>query len=58
MATYKIIRFYYPSQDKANEVMQTGLTLDEAQEHCNDPSTREDGVYFDGYTEELEVPFE
>jgi len=52
MTTYKIIRFYHPSQEKENETVRTGLTLEEAQAHCKDPSTREDDVYFDGYDEE------
>ena len=52
MTTYKIVRFYAPGQNKDNETMQTGLTLEEAQEHCQDPDTRVSGVYFDGYTEE------
>ncbi len=51
-ATYSIIRFYAPNQNKENEVIQTGLTLDEAKAHCNNPDTREAGVYFDGFTEE------
>ena len=49
---YKIIRFYHPSVDRENEVQRTGLTLEEAQEHCNDPATRKDNEFFDGYTEE------
>ena len=52
MERYEIVRFYAPSQNRDNEVMQTGLTLEEAREHCNDPETREEGVYFDGYREE------
>ena len=52
MATYKIIRFYHPSQERYNETRETGLTLEQAQAHCEHPSTREDGVFFDGYTEE------
>lgn len=51
-ATYSIIRHFAPSLEKENEVIDTGLTLEEAQEHCNDPDTREDGEWFDGYTEE------
>jgi hypothetical protein len=46
--TYCIVRFKF---DGDNEVVRTGLTLDEAQEHCNDPDTRGDG-WFDGYTAE------
>ena len=52
MSTYKIVRFYHPSQDRNNETIRTGLTLEEARAHCKDESTREDGVFFDGYTSE------
>jgi hypothetical protein len=50
--TYKILRFYSPRLKRDSEVIDTGLTLEEAQAHCEDPDTREEGVYFDGYTEE------
>jgi hypothetical protein len=50
--TYKIFRSFNPSLKRENETIKTGLTLEEAQEHCQDPNTREDGVWFDGYTEE------
>ena len=50
--TYSIIRFYHPSQDRENEVVQTGLTLEEAQTHCRRHDTKVEGVYFDGYAEE------
>lgn len=46
--TYKIIRFYV---NKPNKVMQTGLTLEEAQAHCQRDDTHGDG-WFDGYTKE------
>lgn len=49
MTTYKIVRFKF-QQD--SEVIRTGLSLEEAQEHCNDESTHGDG-WFDGYTEEV-----
>ena len=52
MTTYKIVRSYHPSLNQPSEVIDTGLTLAEAQAHCSDPSTREPGVYFDGYDEE------
>jgi len=48
--TYKIIRFY--KADRKPRVMQKGLTLKAAQAHCNDPKTRKEGVWFDGYDEE------
>lgn len=57
--TYKIRRFYaddtHPDHRK---VIETGLTLDEAQEHCNDEDTREYDpetgfvIWFDGYDKE------
>lgn len=46
--TYKIVRH---RQNDNNEVVRTGLTLDEAQAHCRDEDTHGDG-WFDGYTEE------
>lgn len=52
MSTYKIVRHFYPHLDKPNELIKTGLTEEEAQEHCSDPDTREEGEWFDGYTEE------
>ena len=46
--TYMIIRFYRESQ---STVIKRGLTLEQAQEHCNDPETAGDG-WFDGYESE------
>tara|TARA_R100000808_G_C2130759_1_gene140014 strand:- start:364 stop:561 length:198 start_codon:yes stop_codon:yes gene_type:complete len=50
--TYMIVRHFHPSQGRRNKVMLRGLTEKQAQEHCSDPRTREEGVYFDGYTKE------
>jgi len=49
-ATYSIVRFY-ADRGKEKEVTQTGLTLEEAREHCAREDTRGDG-WFDGYTKE------
>jgi len=49
---YKIIRMYFPELFQNSEVIKTGLTLKEAQEHCRREDTREEGVFFDGYEEE------
>jgi len=50
MALYNIIRFYKDSSHPNHrEVIDSGLTLEEAKEHCNDPETCEEGVYFDGF---------
>lgn len=63
--TYKIIRFY-ANMNIEKEVIVTGLSLKEAQAHCNDPETssrtckgrmgraltEKYGSWFDGYTEE------
>jgi len=52
MQTYKIIRFYFPDQAKEPETIREGLTLAEAQKHCQDDTTMEDDIYFDGYEAE------
>jgi hypothetical protein len=51
--TYKIIRNHQDTR-KASEVIETGLTLEEAQAHCRRPDTRgghaEAGTaWFDGF---------
>jgi len=48
MTTYKIIRFRF---EGTNRVVKSGLTLQEAQEHCSRDDTKGDG-WFDGYAEE------
>lgn len=42
---YKIIRFQFDGESK---VTKRGLTLEEAQKHCQSPDTSGDG-WFDGY---------
>jgi len=42
---YKIIRFRFEGKSRT---IATGLTLEEAQEHCQRADTRGDG-WFDGY---------
>jgi len=49
--TYNIVRFYHPSVGLEDNIVLEGLTLEEAQAHCQREDTREDGVYFDGYQE-------
>ena len=60
---YKIIRMYFKSRSR---VIERGLTLEEAQQHCRNPETssttctstagkrrtRSKGQWFDGYEEE------
>lgn len=64
-ATYRVYRHYLNAPGE-NELIATGLTLDEAQAHCKDPETSsstarsegglartaERGPWFDGYEEE------
>lgn len=50
MKTYRVVRFY--REDHPTETIKEGLTLEEAQAHCNDPTTRREGEWFDGYEEE------
>jgi hypothetical protein len=63
MNKYKIVRFF---QSGRKVTIATGLTLAQAQRHCNDPETssstctkaagkrrtRQHGAWFDGYTAE------
>jgi len=48
METFKVLCFTFAG---GNEVVLTGLTLDEAREHCKDPATSGDG-WFHGYESE------
>jgi len=48
METYKIIRF---KKYDENEVIKTGLTLEQAKEHCQDSDTQGEN-WFDGFEKE------
>ena len=48
MKTYKIIRFRFEGKSRT---IKKGLTLEEAQEHCQRDDTKGDGC-LDGYAEE------
>ncbi len=64
MPTYKIVRLFINTCD--TETVATGLTLEEAEEHCQNPETssktatspegkartENDGPWFDGFLEE------
>ena len=66
MTTYKVTRYYFNGGPDGDRVIRTGLTLDEAAEHCKDPETSSStaisaeaelhtslyGPWFDGMTEE------
>jgi hypothetical protein len=53
MSTYKIVRKYADFNHPDNDmVVDEGLTLEEAQEHCSDPDTSEKGVWFDSFYKE------
>tara|TARA_R100001594_G_scaffold129629_1_gene168315 strand:- start:538 stop:693 length:156 start_codon:yes stop_codon:yes gene_type:complete len=47
---YKIIRFF--QDERESQTIKRGLTLEEAQKHCQDPKTSGEG-WFDGYGEEI-----
>lgn len=67
MGTYKVIRFYENSP-AGRRVIRRGLTLEEAQAHCQDPETSSStctsrvgrartkrlGRWFDGYARDGE----
>ena len=46
--TYKIVRF---KRGSWSSIIKRGLTLEEAQKHCQDPKTKGKD-WFDGYTRE------
>ena len=62
---YQIIRMYQ-HPDRSSSVIRSGLTLEQAQEHCRDPETSSStatgtiatqrtatsGAWFDGYQED------
>jgi|LakMenEpi03Aug12_release.lakeMendotaPanAssembly.Ray.scaffolds.fasta_scaffold1420085_2 hypothetical protein len=48
--TYKVVRFY-KDISRANKVILTGLTLQDAKEHCKRDDTHSDD-WFDGYEKE------
>ena len=50
--SYKIFRSYAPHLNKECRIIKTGLTLKEAQDHCNREDTRKPGEWFDGYAKE------
>ena len=64
--TYKIIRFYRDDDFRNGTTVKKGLTLEQAQAHCQDPETSSStasgaealkhtdlyGPWFDGYKEE------
>ncbi len=72
MSTYKIVRFFHgkPGRDghlqSKKRTIETGLTLEQVQDHCEDPETssrtctntaglartRKHGAWFDGWYEE------
>ncbi len=50
--TYKIVRHYYPDSrgdHRRPRTIKRGLTLEQAQEHCQRDDTRKEGQWFDGY---------
>ena len=50
---YKIVRFFFDNNHPDHhKVIRSGLTLEEAQEHCQREDTREAGVWFDGYEDD------
>ena len=53
MTLYKIIRFY-KDEKIPSEVIAEGVSLKEAKAHCNDPTTRREGEWFDGYEKETD----
>jgi hypothetical protein len=40
---------FYRNRQRNRQTIHSNVTLEVAQLHCNDPRTRKEGVYFDGY---------
>ena len=54
-STYKVVRFYFDKNDPGHlDVVESGLTLEQARTHCKRADSREAGVWFDGYDNENE----
>lgn len=56
LGSYSVVRYWHPDARKSPELIRSGLTLEQAQEHCKDPETsNKTGPthtwYFDGFTE-------
>jgi len=49
--TYRIVRFF-ADESKPSKVIKEGLSLQEAKDWCNDPTTHKKGEWFDGFREE------
>lgn len=50
--SYRVVRFHFDTDHPDHrKVIAEGLSLDEAQDHCNDERTHGPG-WFDGYEEE------
>ena len=50
MNKYFIYR-YFQKEGKQKQLIASGLSLAEAQKHCQDPATAKAGKWFDGYTD-------
>jgi len=49
--SYAIYR-YFAKEGRQPKFIKGGLTLNQAQDHCNREDTHKEGVWFEGYTEE------
>ena len=46
------MRYYAPHIDRKPVKQQGGLTLEQAQKHCQLETTRKEGEWFEGYQQE------
>jgi len=47
---YEIVRLFSDDK-KESEIIKSNVTLEEAQKHCKNSSTRKEGEWFDSYRE-------